>query len=224
MSEPASTADHPMLPGDETAALQWAIENFRNNARNLKDPDSAKKRWAYNKQLLMNDKSVETIQRGNTLSIVVPESYEELHRMDHDELVDLIAAAREERETHEYLLAVAAALIDNGYSLPGPLKEFVIEFLPNPEVPRRGRGRKREYMRDDVIAWVVSSICIQWGFSPTRNEATRGPSAISIVKRALEKVGIHLTEAAITKIWDKSGPHKELVTRVARRKKTWMID
>jgi hypothetical protein len=211
MSEPA-------LPGDEGAALQWAVENFRNNVPKLKDPDSAKERLAYNKQLLIRMSCcVETIQRGNTLSIVVPESPEQLHRMDHDELVDLIAAARKGGGAHELLLAVAAALIDNDYSLPSPLKEFVIEFLRNPEVPQRGRGRKREYERDDVIAWAVATICIRWEFSPTRNEATSGPSAISIVKRALEKIGIHLTEAAITKIWDKSGPRKELVARHKER-------
>jgi hypothetical protein len=60
MNEPASAA------GDEGAALQWAIENFRNNAHNRKDPDSAKKRLAYNKKLLLDMKYiVETIQRGN---------------------------------------------------------------------------------------------------------------------------------------------------------------
>ena len=94
MNEPASAA------GDEGAALQWAIENFRNNAHNRKDPDSAKKRLAYNKKLLLDMKYiVETIQRGNSLSIVVPESTEQLHRMDHDELVDLIAQARNGGET-----------------------------------------------------------------------------------------------------------------------------
>jgi hypothetical protein len=198
MSKPAS-------PGDERAALQWAIENFRNNAHNRKDPDSAKKRLAYNKKLLLlMNSAVETIQRGNSLSIVVPESSLELHRMDHDELVDLIAEARDGEETHEYLLAVAAALMDNDHSLPGPLKEFVIEFLRTPEVPRRGPGRRPDYSRDNFIAWAVAMICIRWEFSPTRNEATMGPSAISIVKRALEEVGFNLTEAAISKIWDKS--------------------
>ena len=122
--------------------------------------------------------------------------------MDHDELVDLIAAAREGGETHEYLLAVAAALMDNDHSLPGPLKEFVIEFLRNPEVPRRGPGRKRDYNRDNLIAWAVATICIRWEFCHTRNEATRKASAISIVKRALEAVEIDLTEAAIAKIWE----------------------
>ena len=197
MSEPAS-------PGDESAALQWAIENFRNNAHNLKDPDSAKKRLAYNKQLLLIQGVAKTIQRGNALSIVVPEFTEQLHRMDPDELVDLIAEARKEEGVHEYLLAVAAALIDNNYSLPDPLKEFVIEFLRNPEAPRPSPGRKRNYRRDNFIAWAVAMICIRWDFSPTRNDATKDASAISIVKRALEEVSVNLTEAAISKIWDKS--------------------
>jgi hypothetical protein len=213
MNEPASAA------GDEGAALQWAIENFRNNAHNRKDPDSAKKRLAYNKKLLLDMKYiVETIQRGNSLSIVVHESTEQLHRMDHDELVDLIAQARNGGETGEYLLAVAAALVDNDHSLPGPLKEFVIEFLRTAEVPRRAPGRRPDYSRDNYIAWAVAMICIQWEFSPTRNEATRGPSAISIVKRALEEVGINLTEAVISKIWDKSSwkgtPRRKQMARI----------
>jgi len=124
--------------------------------------------------------------------------------MDHDELLDLIAGAREEVRAHEYLLAVAAALIHDDQPLPGPLKEFVIGFLRNPEGPRRGPGRKRDYIRDEVTAFAVSHICLNWKFSPTRNEATTEPSAVSIVKRALEEIDIYLTEAAITKIWDKS--------------------
>jgi hypothetical protein len=198
MKEPASAA------GDEGAALQWAIENFRNNAHGLKDPDFAKKRLAYNKQLLLGNGMVQTIQRGDALSIVVPESTEQLHRMDPDELVDLITEAREGEEVHKYLLAVAAALINNNYSLPDPLKEFVIEFLRNPEAPQPGPGRKRNFRRDDFIAWTVAMICMKWEFSPTRNDATRDASAISIVKRALEEVRVNLTEAAISKIWDKS--------------------
>jgi hypothetical protein len=198
MKEPASTA------GDEGAALQWAIENFRNNAHQLKDPDFAKRRFAYSKQLLLGKGMVKTIQRGDAFSIVIPESTEQLHRMDPDELGDLIAEARDGKGAHEYLLAVAAALIDSNYSLPDPLKEFVIDFLRNPEAPRPGPGRKRNHVRDGAIAWAVAMICIRWKFSPTRNDATRDASAISIVKRALEEVGFNLTEAAISKIWDKS--------------------
>jgi len=90
-------------PRDESAALQWAIENFRNNAYKLKDNNLPAKRAAYNKELLMLMKNtVETIPRGDALSIVVPESSEQLHRIDEDELVDLVTEAREEIASHKY--------------------------------------------------------------------------------------------------------------------------
>jgi hypothetical protein len=65
-------------PGDESAALQWAIENFRNNTHNLKDPDYPKKRLDYNKRLLLSTGTVRTVQHGSWLCIVVPESTEQL--------------------------------------------------------------------------------------------------------------------------------------------------
>jgi hypothetical protein len=52
MSEPGDK-NAPDTPGDECAALQWAIESFRNNAHSLKDPAFAKKWLAYSKQLLL---------------------------------------------------------------------------------------------------------------------------------------------------------------------------
>lgn len=195
------------VPRDETAALQWAIESFRNNARIRMDPSHIRERRDYN-ALLLNEfrATVETIQRGDTQSIMVPDSFETTHRMDHDELLDLIACARKDGEVYEYLLAIAAALIENGYALPAPLKEFVVGFLQNPKVPRPGRGRKRATLspRDNFIAWVVSMICLRWKFHATRNEATERASAASITQKALSQVGIYLTEAAINKIWNNS--------------------
>jgi hypothetical protein len=193
---------------DENAALQWAIENLRNNAHTLKDVAHAKKVHAYNMGLVRHHlKSiVKTIQRGDAQSVVVPESLESAHRMDQEELLDLIAGARVNSAAHEYLLAIAAALTENGQTLPAPLKEFLIGFLRNPKPPRPGRGRKRSTLssRDSFIAWVVGMICLQWRFYPTRNESSETPSAVSITKRALREIGINLTEATITKMWANS--------------------
>ena len=138
---------------------------------------------------------------------MVPESFETWHRIDNDELLDLIRSAREAKESREYVLAVAAALIENGDRLPGPLKEFVVEFLRNPQELNPGPGRKRSDLvqRDNTIGFVVATICLRWKFAATRNEATEEACAVSITKKALERVGICLTEGAITKIWDKSG-------------------
>lgn len=136
---------------------------------------------------------------------MVPESFETLHRIDNDELLDLVRSAREHKETREYVLAVAAALVENEDRLPSELKEFVVEFLRNPQHPSEGRGRKRSNLvqRDNTIGFVVAMICLRWKFSPTRNEVTKAASAISTTQKALEQVGIHLTAGAITKIWDK---------------------
>ena len=192
---------------DENAALQWAIETFRNNASALKGGGSKKERLAYNKTLLLHLKRcVETIQHNGAPAMVVPESYETLHRIDNEELLDLIRDAGEAKETREYMLAVAAALIENENRLPDPLKKFVIEILRNLQEPSPGPGRKRSNLveRDSIIGFVVASICVRWKFSPTRNEATERASAISIAQKALGQLGTDLTEGAISKIWDKS--------------------
>jgi hypothetical protein len=192
------------VPLDESAALQWAIKHFRNNSHYLKVKDPFGEWLTYNKQLL---NSVRTIPWGDKVSIVVPDGAEAESRMDYDDL-EFVGKAREDAAIHGYLLAIAAALIDKEDILPDPLKKFVIEFLRNPSAPRPGRGRRVLTHRDFCISYTVRLICMQWQFAPTRNETTEGASAISIVKRALEEVGTHLTEAAITKIWNKSYPKK----------------
>ena len=201
---------------DESAASRWAIEYFRDNEHNLKGANLAKEEWAYLKRLLSAAK-IRVIQHEGEQSIVVPGSTESLHRIDPDELMDLVEAAQKYGDLRDYLLAIAAAAIDNDQPLPGPLKGFVAEFLRSPGASGSRRGRPALHTRDQVISWAVAVICIRWRFSPTRNEATEEKaSAISIVKTALGKVGIHLTEAAITKIWDK-GDWKELLERISAK-------
>jgi hypothetical protein len=208
-------------PFDDNAALQWAVESFRRNSCSLRDGGTAKEWLAYNKTLLLHlKKCVEIIQHKGAQAIVVPESFETLHRIDNEELLDLIRGAREGHETtHAYILAVAAALIENGDCLPGPLKEFVVEFLREPQKPRTGPGRKRSklFMRDNYIGFVMAMICIHWKFFPTRNDATIEPSAASIAQKALEQVGIHLTEPAINKVWNKSEGKRYIPSERNRR-------
>ena len=50
-------------------------------------------------------------------------------------------------------------------------------------------------------------LLVEQGFRPTRNVASRGgetESACSIVRAALERIGVYLSEDAIEKIWQKS--------------------
>jgi len=106
-------------------------------------------------------------------------------------------------KSHRLLLEVAASRMKRNRPLGFPLNEYTAEFLRQQKRPKRVRGRKREtYLdRDAVIYTTIMQINLKWGFSPTRNPATDAPSAISIVQKALKKVGIPMTEAAITKIW-----------------------
>ena len=133
MSEPAGA-------GSKSAPFSQAVENFRNNAHNLKSHDPAQKRIAYNKKLLLMNSIVKSIQRGNSLSIVVPETSLELHRMDHDELV-VLTAAHEERRHMNLLLAVAAPRSWITTIPTWPTERVVIDFLRNPGVPAGPRAQ-----------------------------------------------------------------------------------
>ena len=56
-------------PQDESAALQWAIENFRNNECRLKDADHVRKKLTYYKRLLSSTMKTTVIQYGGKQSI-----------------------------------------------------------------------------------------------------------------------------------------------------------
>jgi hypothetical protein len=73
------------------------------------------------------------------------------------------------------------------------------------------RGQKAEVnaLRDQFIAKVIKGVCA-FGFKPTRNRAEeRRESACSIVTKVLASNGLHRTEAAVAKIWQKSGETTE---------------
>lgn len=64
--------------------------------------------------------------------------------------------------------------------------------------------------RDFYITLAVSNTCDEYGFLPMRNRATRDrgtrESGCSIVAAALLRLGVHLSEDAIEKIWKRLGP------------------
>jgi hypothetical protein len=70
---------------------------------------------------------------------------------------------------------------------------------------RPKRGRRANPLRDRWIAEVVTRISSEYGFSPTRNDATEGTSASLIVSQALAKIGIRLSEQRVARIW---GEHR----------------
>jgi hypothetical protein len=69
--------------------------------------------------------------------------------------------------------------------------------------PKRGRGRSAtdNSLRDVVIAGRLIPNLLPLGFHATRNDATEGECACSIVSDALGRVGISLSERRIAEIW-----------------------
>jgi hypothetical protein len=169
----------------EKEALQWAIGHFQSLADFLKHGGTLK-------EDLKNQ--IRMIRSG-----VVPFDYS-------DDVAQLVKDADGGDEAaHTILLETAATFIEQGIALEydSPLREFLVKFLRNPKLKRKpGRKHRVVAQRNTLIGYAVWRINRDWKFPATRNEATQSASAISITKKALSEVGINLTEAAITKIWN----------------------
>jgi hypothetical protein len=72
---------------------------------------------------------------------------------------------------------------------------------------RRGGDPFAYKTRDLIIVHAIHNICKQFGFKPLRSGAAKDKdgldSACSIVKESLRLVNVHMTEAAVEKIWNK---------------------
>lgn len=181
--------------GAEKEALQWAIGEFQRNKALLKFGGTAEERAAWIVKVLLY---AGTASDGEIF----------LAGSEFDRAADYVEAAQHgDKLGTKVSLALGAALIERGEVLREPLRELIVEFLRNPKPPKRGAGRKASDLveRNSTISYVIGIVAIRWKFSATRNEATQNPSAVSIVQAALEKVGINLTEAAVTRIWNRSG-------------------
>jgi hypothetical protein len=79
-----------------------------------------------------------------------------------------------------------AWFVGEGEPIPEVLRPYLFELLLlKPPTRKRKRGRHHEnYLRDDLIRLAVRT-AEGFGFSRTRNEATDGPSACSIVSEEL---------------------------------------
>ena len=176
---------------NEYAALKWAIEFFRGLGDELTRVGS--RQVAYD---------TETFVR----------MYDEWRPENPEEYEAYTARLFRVAETNEgdaaifELCFIAAELIERGEPLPDHLKVFIVNVLRRDPIfdaaMKPGPKRTDLAHRDVCIAEAVEHIVKTWNFSATRNNATETPSATSIVKVALERgAGLHLTEAAINKIW-----------------------
>ena len=76
-----------------------------------------------------------------------------------------------------------------------------------PSIGKRGPGRSKKdnAYRDMVIVGRLIPPLLD-RFDPTRNAATKGESACSIVSKALARVGMHMSEGAVERVWEKLPP------------------
>ncbi|HEY6700523.1 MAG TPA: hypothetical protein VI137_06850 [Pseudolabrys sp.] len=113
------------------------------------------------------------------------------------------------RSTARSLCQLASTLMSKGDPLPKPLEDFIIDFLDDPNLENfpsaSGRKKRPNTFRDLRIVRAINHIVGTWKFRATRarrKDPAKGLSAASIVKDALEKSGLHLTEDAVNKIWN----------------------
>jgi hypothetical protein len=109
-------------------------------------------------------------------------------------------------EGHETLCRQARQLTLEGKPLPFDLQQYIVAVACSSK-PRKGRGGDRfaNFARDIRIKTALRRL--EAGIQATRNPATTDRECgCSIVRMALERGGIHLTEKAIAKVWEARGP------------------
>lgn len=128
-------------------------------------------------------------------------------QLDETRLNEQISLADAGVAEADALLRVAAAeLLEQCRPLPEELAMFTARAL-RISIRHRRKHRFQNRIRDLHIAMCVCSVA-ELGFHPTRNPASRGSedavmSACAITAKALGDFGIHLTEEAVEKVWQK---------------------
>jgi hypothetical protein len=116
------------------------------------------------------------------------------------------------------LCQLAAAFIDGGLPVPPNLRSYISDRLRSSgegtcaRSNRRGPKMHTNFRRNYAIVCAVAEL-VSRGFDVTRNEATEGESACSIVTSALKRLHtpISLSESAVAKIY---ASHVTLVMRL----------
>jgi hypothetical protein len=192
----------------EQEALEWAVNKFR-WWRDLLTPEGSRQKW-------------HAIQDSR-----IPSAYEYLMKLGRPEKAlelltfFVVRACEGDGESIRELRILAAALIERGETLPDELRDFIVEYLREPKPEKKRTPGPARYMepRDLQIFSTIFQIVDKWKIPATRNPATTGSSAASIVRDALEVAAdVKLTEDAINKIWKAfSKGVREAIARRHRR-------
>jgi hypothetical protein len=115
----------------------------------------------------------------------------------------VIAAARGGHQDADMALReLIAETIDRSEGLPTALAAYAQEAMfQGPTSYPPGRNLADTWLRDIGIALLVSLAAETWHLKPTRNRASRRPSACSIAAAALNRRGHNITEKHVDRIF-----------------------
>jgi hypothetical protein len=117
--------------------------------------------------------------------------------------MQVIAAARAGHQDADIALReLAIETLDRGEPLPTALGAYVQEaLLRAPVTYPPGRNIADTWLRDVAIAVLVMLAVDRWHLPTTRNEATKSPSACSLVAVALHRRGFKIGEYQVGRIF-----------------------
>lgn len=105
------------------------------------------------------------------------------------------------------LRAIAVSLIESGEPLPESLRGWAVEAINSGATKQRttpGPKPAKHADRNGLIFTAAQEICRTYGFKMTRNrESMSRDTACSIVAKALEQVGLAMSEVNVEKIVEK---------------------
>src|SRR6516162_4926032 len=85
-------------------------------------------------------------------------------------------------------------MLDRNEELPTSLKAYIQDALFTGPLSDISTNVADLYYRDAAIAIMVKMAIVFWHLNPTRNRASKRPSASTVVARALIRRGINVTE------------------------------
>jgi hypothetical protein len=127
---------------------------------------------------------------------------------------NLMAAVEHARAGYELWEKCLRELIldyqNRGEKMPTYLAGYAMELTNGIRYSRKaGRRRSADAARDMIICHVVSMVAERFGLRPTRNPASRRPSACSIVAAALGLEGLAMSEANVVQLWKAQPDHRK---------------
>jgi hypothetical protein len=125
-------------------------------------------------------------------------------------LQKIIDRAQHDLEIDAVLCGWGAKFIAHDTDMPVPLREYIAQKLESFSHSRsdkrgkRGRHPRSNFLRDFAVMYVIARI-VEIGFDPTRTRTRHGKSpdsACSIAHAALKRLGVHMDETNVEKIWE----------------------